>query len=41
MTGRLTFAAVDRVPFVPVPLSHLVGGLMASLIFWWSSARKV
>jgi len=41
MTGRLTFAAVDRLPFVPVPLSHLVGGLTASLIFWWSSARKV
>ncbi len=39
VTGRLTFAAVDRVPFVPVPLSHLVGGLTAALLFWWSRAR--
>lgn len=42
VTGQLTFAAVDRVPFVPVPLSHLVGGLTACMIFWWwSSSRKV
>lgn len=40
MTGRLTFAAVDRVPFAPVPLGHVVGGLTASLMFWWSTARK-
>lgn len=38
MTGQLTFAAVDRIPFVPLPLSHVVGGLTASLIFWWSMA---
>lgn len=41
MTGQLTFAVVDRIPFVPVPLSHVVGGLTASLIFWCSTARKV
>lgn len=41
VTGQLTFAAVDRIPFVPLPLSHVVGGLTASLIFWWSTARKV
>ena len=41
MMGQLTFAAVHRIPFVPVPLSHVVGGVTASLIFWWSSARRV
>ena len=40
VTGRLTFAAVDRVPFVPVPLSHIMGGLTAAFLFWWSTARK-
>ncbi|MCI0411019.1 MAG: rhombosortase [Acidobacteria bacterium] len=40
MTGRLTFAAAGSVSFVPLPLSHVVGGLTASFIFWWSSARK-
>ena len=40
ITGQLTFAATGSVPFVPLPLSHVVGGLTASLIFWWSSARE-
>jgi rhomboid family GlyGly-CTERM serine protease len=42
MTRQLTLAQVDRIPFVPVPLSHVLGGVTAFLIFWWwSSARKV
>lgn len=41
VTGQLTFAAVDHVSFVPVPLSHVAGGVTASIIFWWSTVRRV
>jgi len=40
LTGRFIIAAANSVPFVPLPLSHIVGALTASLIFWWSSVRK-
>ncbi len=39
MTGRFIIGAAGSVPFVPVPLSHIVGGLTAALLFWWSRAR--
>ncbi len=40
ITGRFIITAADSAPFVPLPLSHIVGALTASLIFWWSSVRK-
>lgn len=40
ITGRFIIAAANSVPFVPLPLSHIVGGLTASVIFAWSAARK-
>jgi rhomboid family GlyGly-CTERM serine protease len=39
MTGRFIIAAAGSVPFVPLPLSHVVGGLTAASLFWWSRAR--
>ncbi|MCI0411064.1 MAG: rhombosortase [Acidobacteria bacterium] len=40
MTGQLTFAAAGSIPFVPLPLSHVVGGLTAALLFWVSRTRN-
>ena len=40
LTGRFIIGASGSISFVPLPLSHVVGGLTASFIFWWSSARK-
>ena len=40
ITGRFIIAAADSVPFVPLPLSHIVGGLTAALLFWWSRTRQ-
>lgn len=37
-TGRSIIAAADSVPFVSLPLSHIVGGLTAALLFWRSRA---
>lgn len=39
ITGRFVIGASGSIPFVPLPLSHIVGGLMAALLFWWSRAR--
>ena len=39
-TGRFIIAATGGVPFVPLPLSHIVGGLTAALLFWWSRTRQ-
>ena len=39
ITGRFIIAATGSISFVPLPLSHIVGGLTASLVFWWSRAR--
>lgn len=39
MTGRFIIGATGSVSFVPLPLSHVVGGLTAALLFWWSRAR--
>ncbi len=39
ITGRFIIAATGSVPFVPLPLSHIVGGLTAALLFWWSRVR--
>ena len=38
-TGWFIIEAGGSVPFVPLPLSHVVGGLTAALLFWWSHAR--
>lgn len=39
ITGRFIIGAAGSVPFVPLPLSHIVGGLTAAFLFWWSRAR--
>lgn len=39
LAGRFIVGATGSVPFVPLPLSHVVGGLSAGLLFWWSRAR--
>lgn len=39
LAGRFIIGATGSVPFVPLPLSHVVGGLSAALLFWWSRAR--
>ena len=40
MTGRFIIQAAGSAPFVPLPLSHVVGGLTASLLFCWSNLRS-
>ena len=39
LTGRFIIGAPGSLSFVPLPLSHVVGGLTAALLFWWSRAR--
>lgn len=39
LAGWSLIGATGSVPFVPLPLSHVVGGLSAALLFWWSRAR--
>lgn len=39
LIGQFTTVTAERIPFVPVPLSHLVGGLTGLLIFWWTYVR--
>ena len=39
ITGRFIIGAAGSVSFVPLPLSHVVGGLTAALLFWWSRSR--
>lgn len=36
LTGQFATVASDSTPFVPVPLSHLVGGLTGLFIFGWT-----
>jgi len=36
-TNQFALVVADSVPFAPVPLSHIVGGLTALLIFCWPS----
>ena len=40
LAGRFLIEATGSVPFVPLPLSHVVGGASAAVLFWWSRARE-
>ena len=41
MTGRPTFAVSDQQSFVPVPLSHLIGGLTGAKTACYHGFRRI